>query len=195
MTSLTIKDNIVLSTDNYRISQYELDAPMDITYHIPLDSADGMYGTGTNFTEYCSTKQWFHIRDTSGLIYSAKLVDIEDMPEMTQYFGMSGNDFTMPIESEKVVDLVAVMSEDSKTVTKWVEITITNDVAKFRCQRQDLGWIEKEVPIEYKGGEVKFMLNPSFAKAILKKTRNFTLVDKFCIFQYGNFKHLIALAG
>jgi hypothetical protein len=196
MKTLNIKGNRVLSADSHRISQFIMGDTIEDDHHeethIPFSSISG--AIGQEFVEYSVTKEWFHLRASDGLVYSAKLMELENVPEMDKYFNITGDDFVLPEDSSKVIDLVAVMSEDAKGTTKWVKISITSKKVTFRCERQGTGWIEQELPTEYIGLPVSFMLNPISAENILKYTRNITLSDKYCIFKHNNFQHIIALA-
>lgn len=197
MTTLNIKGNRVLSTDSYRISQYLMNDTIEDSFHeethIPFSSITG--AIGIDFKEYFITKNWFHMRTEDGLTYSAKLVEIEDVPDMEKYFTLTGDDFILPEDSARVIDLVAVLSEDDKKSVRWVKIAITTNTVTFKCEKQGVGWVEKELLMEYSGLPINFYLNPQAAATILKKTRKITVTDKFCIFDHDNFKHIIALIG
>jgi DNA polymerase III sliding clamp (beta) subunit (PCNA family) len=196
MKTLNIKGNQILSADSHRISQFIFKEPLDDNLHeelhIPFNSISG--SIGQKFVEYYITKDWFHMRAEDGLVYSAKLMDLETVPDMEKYFDVTGDDFVLPEDSAKVIDLVAVMSEDAKGTTKWVKISITSKKVTFRCERQGTGWIEQELVTDYVGLPISFMLNPISAENILKYTRNVTISDKYCIFKHNNFQHIVALA-
>jgi DNA polymerase III sliding clamp (beta) subunit (PCNA family) len=190
MTALTIDGAEMLSTDSYRISNYTLPEPIDGKYHIPHTAIEG--AIDQVFKEYATSKQWFHLRAEDGLIYSAKRVNIATMPEMLKYFVMEGISITFPAETEKVIDLVSVISEAAKTDKRAIAVELSPGMMRFRSHRQDLGWIEQAVPIEYAGEAATFYINPDFAKRIIKETRETVIGPKFCKFTAGNFKHLVA---
>lgn len=195
MKTLNVKGNRILSADSHRISQYIFSEPLDDDLHeelhIPFNSISG--SIGQEFVEYYVTKEWFHMRAKDGLVYSAKLMDLEEVPNMDRFFDVTGDDFVLPEDSAKVIDLVSVMTEE-KNMAKWVKISIQSKKVTFRCERQGTGWIEQELPTDYIGLPISFMLNPTSAETILKHTRNVTISEKYCIFKHDNFQHIIALS-
>lgn len=191
MTALTFDNNEVMSTDSYRISNYTLPESLNGKYHIPLSSIEG--SIGEDFVEYCITNQWFHMKASDGLIYSAKRVMIEDMPNILKYITTEGVPFVFPEGADKVIDLVSVISESNKVERRAVLVKIDPGVISFKSQRQDFGWIEKEIPCDYVGATVSFYINPEFAERILKETREAIIGKRYCVFHSENFKHLVAL--
>lgn len=191
MTAITIDNNEVMSTDSYRISNYTLPESLGGKYFLPLSSMEG--AIRESFSEYAITNQWFHMKASDNLVYSVKMMTIDDVPDMLKYLTTEGMPFVFPAGSDKIVDLVSVISESNKVERRSVMVKIDPGVLTFKSQRQDFGWIEREIPCEYTGAPVSFYINPEFAEYILKETRETIIGSKYCVFHSENFKHLVAL--
>ena len=188
LTCIYIGDGKLFSSDNYRISMYELEG-IDTSILLPLSSAKEL--TKFDVKEYSLADSWVHFRTADNVVFSSRVIK-EEYPDCAHYFKLEGGDrLRMPKDLKEAVDAVTLFAE-GEIVDKEIKVSFQED-AIFCIGESKHGWVKKKVPIQYKRKDISFNINPVFFSQILNNITSVLLTKEKALFKSGNFKHILAL--
>ena len=193
LTGVYVGGRDVLSSDNYRISWYQMKEEMRRKFLVPASSV--VHLVNYEVLEYCLTGSWVHFKG-KGLVFSARLLSEEFPVKAKEFFPEeAGEEFELPKELSGVLDKAMVLLQDDFLLDKEVKLFFTEKEVICEVEKKDLGWLKEEVPLKSGPKEqIQIEINPIFLKEILKKTSKVSLVGEGGIlFTSPNFRHLIAL--
>jgi hypothetical protein len=184
---LYINKNTITSTDDFRISKYNMEGEMK-EFLLPLSSA--LLLSSHNSKKYILDDNLIHFKNEDGSIFHSGLVE-GDFPEVSEFFDIKGLSFELPSELQKTIDLVSVLAEGEYMLDKRIKINMENGLMKCKAENET-GWIESEIKLKNKK-DVSFMVNPVFMSEMLKLSSTATIGDDKIIFKAENFDHLIMI--
>ena len=189
LTCVCIGKGKLFSSDNYRISMYELEE-IDDSVLLPLGPASEL--VKFNVKEYCRSDSWIHFKTDNGVIFSSRIVN-EEYPDCLPFFKLEGGSrLRMPKALKGAVDAITFFAEGENDLDKKITVSFKED-SIFCTGEGRNGWVEKKVPIKYKKDDISFIINPVFFSQILNSITSVTLTKEKALFKSGNFKHVIAL--
>lgn len=197
LSCLYVHADRVLSSDNNRISRYEMNGRVRSSFLLPLSSAQDL--VKYDIQSMCLDESWAHFKTANDAIFSARLY-LSDIPypeeAMGEHLVVDGSTFTLPKELGVVVQEMFIATQGREEADK--EIRVTMGEGDITCRgelAQGKGWLEKDVDFpEYKGGKISFAVQPVFFAQVLAKTTTMTLGDNRALFESGQkFKHVMLL--
>ena len=88
-------DDKIVSTDNWRISQYEFPKPKaNMDFLLPKASAKELVGHKVGQVQ--QGENWVHFRNRDGLVFSARTIAV-DFPECDRFFKLKGETVELPV--------------------------------------------------------------------------------------------------
>lgn len=190
LSCLSIVDNKISSSDNLRISQYEMGDSIKNDLLIPLQSVVELVKYPV--TKYCLIDSWIHFKTDEGIVFSTRIMK-GDFPDVGKFLDLKGTKINLPKELQEAMQLTKIVVEDSlDIVDQKVELTIKKDIITCRGDGK-ISWAEKDVVFSYKGKEIKFLVNPLFLSQVLNKTTSVIVGEEKALFISDSFKHVMVL--
>lgn len=184
-----IKGHHIQSTDNFRISRYQLKDKMK-TLLLPLPSAVALINQET--THYSLEENQAHFKNKDGSAMHCRILEASEYPDVTSFFELKKKDkFSMPSDLSKTISLVSVLAEGDFLLDKKIKVVIQKGIMKCRAENET-GWIESSLKIKT-DKNISFMINPIFFLEILKLSSEAITDGKKIIFNMENFSHFMML--
>lgn len=205
LSGIHFHNEYVLSTDNFRISQYITKGNWNVSFTIPTDSSKRLLKIDENFTQLGLTKAWVHFKTLSGILVSSKLMaGTYPIDNVLRILARPTNveKYELPKGLTSAIDRAGILAgSETDELASATYIVLNRERESLIIRgRKDIGeiietieWKEKQMP---EGANMA--ISPSFLKKILPITREFLLGEKqgFFLFSTENFKHfIVALAG
>lgn len=186
------KDNII-SSDNYRITQYTLDKELTKkNFLIPSSTINPLVSFKP--TSLSIDKLWVFFKNKNDGIFcirnnGEKYPDIESILNNK----VKGIKIKLPDSLKESLLRTKILSdEDIVTGNRIINITIKE--GKLICYGEcAAGNIYETVDIDYDGKDIKFAVVPDFLSEILNNTNNMTVGDSVLIFKTKNIQCRIQL--
>ena len=189
LACVSIKENMIYSTDRYRASRYEMSESMEDSFFIlAKDVAEILK---FEVVEYFATDNWIHFRTKDKVTFSCRVL-VGEYPELDRFFEIEGLSVTLPKELSTIVSDVSVLAEGDSEFTRSVAITIKDNEIFCKAKREG-NWIEKSIDCDYDDEPINFGINPDFLNQILKKTTDLTIQKNKALFVSEGFQHIISL--
>ena len=194
LTALHIKDNIVESCDNVRLTQWDLNKKLfESSVLLPFSSAVALIKY--NPVDAGISDGWIHFRMKDNIVFSCRvyegvfpnvnfILDIEDKQEIV-----------FPANTSDILDRASVLAESDLTGDKVVQIEIQENEMKVTGVGP-MGEIEEKVRVRTQG-HYKFESNPLFLQEILSHLRTAEVAKDGSKLKFigDNFVHVLALSG
>lgn len=189
LSSLCVNDGKIVSSDNLRISQFDIDEFKGKAL-IPLQAVIEL--VKYEVKKYHIADSWIHFKTDDDLIFSARLMK-GDFPDVSELLNLKGNKIAFPKELKEALKLIKVVVEDSMDVVDQ-KISIAISKNKITCRGEgNIGWAEQDIDCEYKGKDIHFLMNPIFLMDILSRTQEMIIGDGKALFVVDQFKHIMVL--
>lgn len=186
LTCLHIFGSHVESTDNYRITRFDMGKKVNFKDRLLIPASSAKSIIGYEPTRYAKTNGWLHFKNEAGVQFSCRVFD-EVFPDVSGFMSVEGEEVKFPAALIGIMDRATVFSEGDR-------ITITLDSGKIKVSSDgDSGWFEEDARIVYDGELIEFHISPEFMKSIMKITDTAEVCDKVLKFNGENFVHIVAL--
>lgn len=192
LNCLSIQNNSIVSSDNFRISQFNMDNDMD-NFLLPVSSAKQLVKYIP--AKYVLSDSWIYFQIESGAVFCSRIVDVS-YPNVTEMLStVKGTKFKLPEEIKELkqsVELSSVFADGEFDTHKKIQVTIKN--GKIICKgEKESGSIQTKTNIDYEGDNISFIINPIFFLQIIEKFASAIISKNILLFQSKNFKHLLSL--
>jgi len=188
LTCLDVREDSVVSSDNYRISRFNLEGKIKNPFLLPGSSAKELIKY--EIVKYYLGSSWVYFKTKDGVIICSRLVN-EEYPDIGDYFDFKGKQTELPNDMKSSVEIASILAEGDFNIDKKIEVSIGG--GKIKCKGEnEIGWIEKTIPIESKV-ELKIFINPLFFGKILELSNYVKIGDGKALFKADKFEHLISL--
>lgn len=187
LTCVFVSENLIASTDQLRISLFELEEEMT-PFLIPARSVG--YIVSHPVTKYAVKNGWVYFGTEDDLILCSRVLS-GDYPDLYPYLEDEGEEVEFPDDIGATLSAISFMAEGEHDADKMVELNFQKGQIVAKAEKAT-GWVEK--PVEW-GGELEFTIlaNPHFIVDVLDKTNQALLSEKSITFVMDNFKHSISL--
>ncbi len=189
-TCLSAEKDYILSCDNFRATKKIMESIIERPFLIPATVAK--YLTNYKPITYAVQKNWLFFCNDNNILFSCRQVDYE-YPDINQFFNVKGEKIKFPKSLAGAIDrsqtfVTADFEED-------LEVDLTISDKKITCRGEgNIGWVEEDTRINYKGPEIKIKINPSFLSQIVNLRD--VIIGKTCLlFEGENFSHVVRLSG
>ena len=192
LTSLCVRGDLVLSSDNYRISRYRMKASVEGEFLLFRTAVRELLKFQP--VEFFSDGNWIHFRTGDGIVFSIRLV-MGEYPDLSAYLdGIDGEILALPDGTEASLNRVGVMAEEDEDVDEIVFVQFGDGKMLCRGERRGFGWVEDEQDCIYEGDKISFFTNPDFLKEMVSRSSEMTVDNGRCKFSFDRFDHVIVLS-
>lgn len=190
LTCLKIEDDVIISSDDIRVSHYVMKESIGTSFLIPAESVSEL--VRFKITKFYLGDSWIYFSTDDGVVFCSKVVKGEYL-DFTQYFEFENVRLRLPVDLKQAVETVSVLAEGKFDIDKKISISIVDGKIKCRGEKE-VGWIEKEIDIKFKREEsIYFEINPIFFSEILARTNVMLCGEDKVLFRTDSFTHLISL--
>jgi len=195
MTCVSISDDVVVATDDVRISEYKMESGIDQEILIPAKTVSElvMYD---NLTHFCVFGNWIYFTDsTKSRKFCARIVDAE-LGEHTENFDFKVvNTLKLPVqETVEAVRYVAPMAVEDEHGYPWMKMTAKKKMITFTTNDPNAGEASSTVKLRSKVKKSSTIyINPGFLTHIIRDAHTMEIGVDRAKFKTDNFTHLVAL--
>lgn len=189
LSCLGVQGDMIMSSDDVRISSYKMKSKIKKNFLIPLTSVIELIKFKP--IKYSVSDAWVYFKTEDDVCFSSRNVEGE-FPDLQEYFKTEGLELKLPKELRSAIDLTMIMAEGEVDLSKKISVSIGPDGITCRGEKET-GWVEKEVEFKYKGKKITFFINPQFFGQVLSKSTVMTLGEGKALFESDQFKHIMSL--
>ncbi len=191
LNNVSVQNNVLISSDNNRVSYYQMKSSTDKEFLIPLSSVVELVNFPVD--RFVLSESWVYFSTSEGVVFASRVVN-EKFPNVKSLLSSikEGEEFTFPDGAKKLVDDVSILAPGEYDLDRIITVKMAR--GKLVCKGEKAtGWIEKEIAADYKGSPLQFFVNPIFLSQILSKSTSILLGQNRALFQSGKFRHLMSL--
>ena len=191
-------DGVMLSTNAYRASMYELGTPMP-EFHLKRSAVNEAMKL-TNVSEYTLENGWLHFKQTNGAIFSVAVGSLnkDQWPTeriISNFMSDRTGPYQFPTGLYEVVDRAAVFAEEDGK-QKYVDLKVVGDALQISgtvVGKRQSGSIEDEVPLNGASFPT-FSVPPHYLTHMIQMSSTFYMLkdESYLLIELGKFKHLMA---
>jgi DNA polymerase III sliding clamp (beta) subunit (PCNA family) len=141
--------------------------------------------------EFGFSGDWLQFRNGEGVTYAVRMVG-GDYPDLSGFFGVTGQEFEFPKELEKALDWASVAIDKGIKYEQHVDVELRTGAMVIRGEGPD-GWAEETIRMRYNGEPVKFLTHPLFLKEMAKVARRVIVGDEALMINGDGFVHVVSL--
>jgi len=185
---IKISASDVTSSDNLRISKYNLKSAVEKDFFIPGNVCKPLLQY--KVTSFCISEPWLGFKTDDDIEFFCRTSDIE-YPDVSALFEFEGETFNLPTELKAIVESLTVVTEEDFLTDRHMTVTIKDNIVSCFVEKETVSanrWVETDI-----NRELSFVINPVFFNEILEKTRTIKISEGRALFMAGNFNHLLAL--
>ncbi|MCJ7747882.1 MAG: hypothetical protein MUP27_09065 [Desulfobacterales bacterium] len=192
LSCLWIKDQYVISSDNFRVTKYEMDSKIQTEFLLIASCAQGL--AKCKPISYVAEDAWIHFKNEIGLIFSVRVVEGQYPEEVWGLFTMKGDLILIPEGLSESVDRAKVFSGEAVGSSDLIQLRVDSKAGKLFCRGEgSLGWFEEEFKVEYKKKDFEVKVSPEHLIEILAHVKEMQVSNDKLYFGGPNFEHIIAL--
>lgn len=188
LTCLNITENQVQSCDNFRLTFHDLDGELQ-AFLLQGSAAEQLIKYSP--VEYVIDNSWIHFANESGVIFSCRTVNYT-YPDIDSLSKVEGNDVHLPQSLTESVEKAEILATEEFEQDRFISLTLSKNKLKVKGEGQ-LGWIEDEIKIDYKGEKSTLKVHPNHFVDILKHLEKAVIGDNSILFLGDEFCHVISL--
>ena len=181
----------IYSSDDLRISRYEMKVKISEKMLLPAQSVMELVKFPVIYFFLAPKSGWAHFGTKNGVVFSCRLMK-DDYPDPSKFFATEGRKVTLPKETQAAVKAVSIMTEGIVDADRRVELRVGDGKLTLRGE-QEIGWVERDVELKYKGKSFKTQINPTFLFQVLDKSTTVTIGENKALFESGTFQHVMKL--
>lgn len=179
------------ATDTYRASLYEMNSVVEDDFNIPARTV--MELIKFPVIEYCLSNNWLCFRTEEGLIFSCSHIEgqlpidkIDKLLEELETLSVT----EIPQELKQTITEVMMLASDDSHIGKNILISLGENKLLVKAQNE-LGYVEKNIEVDYENDPLAFATNSNFILQILEKSNEMYVGEKSLFFAIPNFKHVM----
>jgi len=196
LRGVKIKDNLVLSTDRYRITKYELSNHLPFDCSLPSKFIDVLLRNEDEVSEmkYILGEK-FVVRFQDGTIIVTAVL-IGEYPDVLQYFPTTPSEEVKFMGGQELaIERHISFLRNVDYLDKNIQVSIQGNKCILTSKDRELGELveELEVSIERDCVDIKFDVNPIFLRDIIDLCSGFKYysVEGLVLFEAGKLKYLV----
>jgi len=193
LTNIFVKNDFVVSSDNFRISLYDLKESIPTEMLLPIESVSEILKYD-NIVKYSMDSSYVYFTDKEeNLVYSFRL-GFGDFHEFGEYFDDIEGQIKIELNSDILWnnEIVSVFTNNDIDNEKSIKVEIKDKKIKFIGENKK-GIIESIANIDIEQ-DIEFIINPLFLSQVAKICKTMVIKDGMAIFTSENFKHLFNLS-
>jgi DNA polymerase III sliding clamp (beta) subunit (PCNA family) len=129
---------------------------------------------------------WIHFKNASGVLFSCRTVN-EEYPDISAFIKSKGTRLSIPEHTLEVLDRAGIFTDEAQH-NYYVDITLRGKAMVIKGKNQ-VGWLEERVTVDYTGEPHSFQINPKFLQEILKHHAEAIVSGQLLKFRTKDFVH------
>jgi len=190
-TCIHVKNDIIESSDNFRISKFIMNKTIKDELMLPFFSVAELLSLKIKLYLYAKSNGWLFLSDEDCFYVFGMRELCVDFPDTSSFFSLKGEKITLPEKFIDNVELVSVLASGDYDFDKRINIVIKDGYIYCKTQNQ-IGTIKTKFKTDNLQ-EINFEINPIFLKEILKNSLEFVYNNSYIMFISNNYKHVISL--
>ena len=184
LNNIHVIDDIMESSDNWRITRYSMGEAIFDEILIPEKAARNIVKYDIDY--FVHENGWIHFKESdSGLIFSTRTFE-ENYPDLSEFMEIEGTEMKLPSELIEILDRSEVFSSDL------ISVSFKKGKGLIRSENEN-GWVTDPFKISNKKLNISFQVNAKILKDILRKTRNVIINENSMKFFTNEFEHAVSL--
>ena len=189
LNCINILENKIISSDNYRISQFSMDEKMN-GFLLPVSSANKLINF--DIVEYSLSDSWVYFKTIDRAVFCSRIIDVP-YPDVSKMLStVKGIKFKLPDTIKKSIELSSIFAEGEFDTHKRIYVTLKKGEIICKGEKES-GTIQTKTDIDFDKEKINFMINPIFFLQIIDKSTTVIYSENVLLFQSGTFQHLLAL--
>lgn len=190
LTCVYIHDNIVDSSDGYRISRYTLKEKMPVDdFLLPATTAQELLAY--DIKEIAQGEGWVHFR-TEETIFSCRVFQEDEFPDIEKFLILEGEEVPLPKKLTEALERAHIFTNKEFLSEALVQVKL-KEGEMIISAKEDVGWFEEKLRMVYKGNSAVFKIHPDFLIDISGEVRKCVMQADKIGFRGDNWIHVIAL--
>jgi hypothetical protein len=195
--------NRVISTDNYRVSVFNMDGEIAAKFTIPTKMVEGLIKLNTKFETMSISRAWVHFANREGAIFSSRIMSGEYPIDRVMgifeqmKFDMGVEPYELPKGLETPIERAKILAGSEldgwERLTK-ISLSYKNKELLISAQKE-AGEIIDRISWETKhmNEGIELKVQPDFFKKVIGITRVFRLspIKKSVLFSSEKFNHIM----
>ena len=194
LTTLHITPDYVESSDNNRITRFELSAgEIKNEMLLPVEAAIALTKI-SGLEKFAVNDGWAHFTDDSGMIMSCRVSE-GDYPNLDQHLEIDAvGSIELPGTIHEMLDRAGVFLSSAIDQDNAVRIEVTDKGLMTVRGEGEFGWYEEACRVKWSGKEgIAFSVHPAHLAAILETSKTVQVAEGRIAFSDLKFKHVVAL--
>lgn len=192
LSSIFIKNNLIMSSDGFRISKFDMEESIEKTFYIPINSALELIKFPV--VDYYYNENYIFLSTKEDILFLCQVNKPEIVYDYEDFFeNFEGVNIELPNDIQDMTKISSVFSEGDFITEKNIQIEISNN--EIKCKGENgIGQIEILSKIDFNSDKkIDFIINPEFFSKILQYSTKMEYKTGKILFSMNNFSHLIAL--
>jgi DNA polymerase III sliding clamp (beta) subunit (PCNA family) len=189
LSCLSAFDDMVVCSDNKRVSTFQMDSPIDTEFLIRAGLASDL--VKLDLVKFFISDKLVHFATEDNIIFSTKRIAGDSLYTYLKLFpDFKGVEVVIPDGLKEIINAASVMASNSDTKDMYIRSEGKNLVCTTANER---GWIERSVPVDFgKKQKLDIQISSVYLNQILDLPNlKMTLGENSSLFVSGNFKHII----
>lgn len=193
LAAVHVKDNVMESCDNFRITQYFFDKNSYLPdFLLPINIVKEVLKFEP--VEYSVVEGWAHFRTEEGVWLSCRTVHPgpKGYPDLSGIVKVEGVGIEFPEGFGEILDRAAVFVDKSGTLDEYVGISVKKGRATVVAEGT-MGWFKESTKVNPDNPECSFSVNPGFLSSILPLLSNAVVGENYLRLDGDRFLHVMCL--
>lgn len=190
LTCLYIKDDLMLSCDNFRATKWKMKSKVKDSFLLPADSASDLFKYSPG--KYILDNGWIHFSVNDGkTIFSCRTIGGQYPEVILDYFDIKGKSVFLPDGFEKIIERVSVFCQEDFEKDYAIELKFNKGAVTVYAEGI-IGKAQELCKIDFKD-ELSVKVHPQNFVEILKYLKEMIICENSLLFKTDNFDHIVLL--
>lgn len=185
---IKVSDSFAISSDNLRISRYEMDSSVNCTFFIPGVVCKSLLLY--DIKDFTIFEPWIGFSTIDGVQFFCRTANVE-YPDLSGLFDFDGENFELPSGLKEIVESLKKITEEEFLTDRYMVVTIGGGKVSCFVEKATVSanrWLDTDISQEF-----TFVINPVFFNDILDKTSTIKVSPTRALFTTDKFDHLLSL--
>ena len=193
LSCLSIDTKHILSSDDLRISHYEMSEKMRHSFLLPAFAAIELIQFPVVKYSLINDEAWAIFSTEDDILFGCRLLTGNYPDYMSFLGGDKEGEIKLPDDIQRMIETADILSDDGILQDRKVDIVVEGDNISIKGQNS-VGWIESNSHISPAvKNKITLAINPLFLLNVLKYSKSIFVSDGKASFLFDKFEHIIAL--
>lgn len=168
LTCVHVDGEVIEASDSYQIIHCTIPAPVPVErFLLPYRAAREL--VRYDVKEVASGGGWMHFRTEDGTVFSSRVLR-DEFPDTSVFLAVEGVEFAFPKAMTEALERATIFSRDDLDTQGISLATVKLSDRRLEVTaKNEFGWFEETVRVQYKGPAIQFVVGTQLLIAILKR--------------------------